>query len=185
MCALALAIPFACRATVTGPRRPPPPATVEVSFPDRVTMWVQDLVHWDGHVYGLFHHYGDPKLPGLWRVNVGNGSFATLRFVSGPTECRLPLNRFEIDGDGMRAAFFCPPGCDADLCSSGEVREAEITVMRYEGDVEGEWQPAVHRGASGSIEGWRYAMTAVDQPEGEQPGRFFLERTEKRVRGRE
>jgi hypothetical protein len=183
--ALAIAIPFACRATVTGPRRPPPPPVIEVSFPEGVTMWVQDLVHWEGHVYGLFHHFGDPRLAGLWRVDVGDGSFSMLRFVSGPTECRLPVNRFDIDGSGMRVTFFCPPGCDEELCMGGEVRDSGETVMRYEGDVEGEWQPAIHRGPAGSIDGWRYAMEGLRQAEGDTPGRFVLERTERRVRGRE
>ncbi|MFN2387486.1 MAG: hypothetical protein ABR576_14580 [Thermoanaerobaculia bacterium] len=183
--ALAAAILFACRATVTGPRRPPPPPVIEVSFPDAVTMWVQDLVHWDGYVYGLFHHSGDPRVPGLWRVNVGNGSFTALRFVSGQNECRLPLNRFDIDGTGMRAGFFCAPGCDSRPCSSGEVHASGTSVMRYEGEVEGEWQPALHRGPGGSIDGWRYTMEALRHPEGDSPGRFLLERTEKRSRGRE
>jgi hypothetical protein len=185
VCALAIAIPFACRATVTGPRRPPPPSIVEVSFPDGVTMWVQDLVHWDGHVYGLFHHFGDPRLPGLWRVDLRDGSFSTLRFVSGPTECRLPLNRFDIDGEGMRAVFFCPAGCDPQLCSGGEVTDSGTTLMRYEGEVEGEWQPALDRGAVGSIDGWRYTMEGLRHPEGDSPGQFLLQRTEKRPRGRE
>jgi hypothetical protein len=184
VCALALVILFACRATV-GPRLPPPPASVEVTFPaSDVTMWVQDLVHWDRHVYGLFHHFGDPKLPGLWRVNVDSGEFSMLRLRSGEIECRLPLNDFAIGPAGMEAVFFCPPGCDAYLCSGGEVHDAETVVMPYRGQVEDEWHPTVQRSLSGSIEGWRYIMDTLDPHAEGDSGHFVLLRSEKRVRGR-
>jgi hypothetical protein len=148
-------------------------------------MWVQDLVHRDGYVYGLLHHFGDPRLPGLWRVQVADGTFSMLRFVSGSAECRLPLNRFTIDGAGFQAVFFCPPGCDPEPCGSGEVRDSETPVMRYDGQVEAEWRPALQRGAGDSIDGWRYTIEEIRQAEGGSPGTFVLRRTEKRVRGRE
>lgn len=181
---LVIAIPFACRATGAGPRRPPPPASIQVTLPADVTMWVQDLVHWDNAVYGLLHHFGDPRLSGLWRVDVQTGEFAILRFTAGAAECRLPINYFDIGPAGLQALFFCPPGCAPELCETGEVRQGEEVLMPFRGAVEGEWHPAVHRGPAGTIEGWRYSIEALDQGEGAAPGRFVLMRTDRPVRGR-
>lgn len=187
MAALALLIPFACSASPKpkGPRLPQPPAVVEVTFTGEITLWVQDLVHSGRDIYGLFHHFGDPRLPGLWRANIDTGEFAVLRFVSAPSECRLPLNAFTIGPDGLSAVFFCPPGCDPTPCLSGQVHDGPEPLMSYRGSIEADWQPAVVRGASGSVEGWRYFMDEVEQPQGDTPGRFVLTRTEKRVRGRD
>jgi hypothetical protein len=150
-------------------------------------MWVQDLVHQGRDLYGLFHHFGDPRLPGLWRANIDTGEFSVLRFVSASSECRLPLNRFTIGQDGISAVFFCPPGCDPTPCFSGEVTDGAGVVMPYHGDVAGDWQPSVVRASSAfdSVDGWRYAMDELQQPQGDRAGRFVLTRSEKRVRGRD
>jgi hypothetical protein len=157
---------------------------VTVTFPADVTIWIQDLVHSGRAVYGLLHHSGDPRLPGLWRVDVEEGQFDVLRFTSGQLECHLPLNEFDIGTEGLSAAFFCPPGCDPAPCLSGEVRDGGAVVMPYRGLVQGEWSPSIYRDATGSVEGWRYFMEELEQTPGFAPGSFVLKRTPKRVRGR-
>lgn len=158
---------------------------VAVTLPPDTTLWAQGLVHSGRHVYGLSLHYGEPRVPGLWRASVDGGAFSLLRFLSDAGECRLPLNSFELSDGALRAKFFCPAGCDASPCLAGRIHDETGTTMPYQGELESEWKPLLGRGARGVVDRFRYRIDEIRLPAESESGRLLLRRDDHPFRGRE